>query len=289
MPEFLIHSFVHALKDSAVGIPVLFLAYLFMEMLERSRKLNEDMLHAYSKKAGPAIGGVLGVVPQCGISGAAASLFSTGSITVGTMLAVFFATSDEMLPIMLSTMSGENAITPRAILGIVTAKAALGIVLGYLVDAFAGKLFGHKDIHSFCEREHCECEEEEGSVFHSALVHTLKIAMMLVVVNFLMTLLMELGGEDWLKASMLSVPVVSELILAVLGLIPNCVVSVVITEAYLSGIIGIGGLFAGLLSNAGIGLLVLFRSNSNMKENISIVLLSCVLSAIAGVAIGLVF
>ena len=289
MPEFLIHSFVHALKDSALGIPVLFLAYIFMEMLERSRKFNEDMLHSYSKKAGPAIGGLLGAVPQCGISGAAASLFSTGSITVGTMLAVFFATSDEMLPIMLTSMRGENSIVPAQIIAIVAAKAALGIVLGYLVDAFASKLFGHKDIHSFCEREHCECEDEEGSVLHSALVHTLKIALMLVAVNFLLTLAMELGGEEWLEASMLSVPVVSEIILAVLGLIPNCAVSVVITEAYLSGIISIGGLFSGLLSNAGIGMLVLFRTNSNMKENITIVSIACVLSALAGVIIGFIF
>jgi len=289
MPEYLVHSFIHALKDSALGLPVLFIAYLFMEMLERSRRLNEDMLHAYSKKAGPAVGGLLGVVPQCGISGAAASLFSTGSITVGTMLAVFFATSDEMLPIMLSSMSGENSISPGHILGIVAAKAALGIMLGYTVDAFAGRLFAHKDIHSFCEREHCECEDEEGGVFHSALVHTLKIGLMLLAVNFLLTLLMELGGEDWLKGSMLSVPVVSELVLAIVGLIPNCAVSVVITEAYLAGIIGIGGLFAGLLSNAGIGLLVLFRTNSNMRENITIVVISCILSAIAGIVIGLIF
>ena len=289
MPEFLVHSIIHALKDSAMSIPVLFLAYLFMEILERSRRLNEDMLHAYSKKAGPAIGGLLGAVPQCGISGAAASLFSTGSITVGTMLAVFFATSDEMLPIMLSSMSGANSIAPQKILGIVASKAAIGIVLGYIVDAFASKLFGHKDIHSFCEREHCECEDEEGSVWHSAIVHTVKIALMLVVVNFALTLVMELGGEEWLKASIISVPVVSELILAVVGLIPNCAVSVVITEAYLSGIVGLGGLFAGLLSNSGIGLLVLFRSNANMKENVTIVAIACVLSAIVGIVIGLIF
>ena len=289
MPEFLVHSIIHALKDSAMGIPVLFLAYLFMEILERSRRLNEDMLHAYSQKAGPAVGGLLGVVPQCGISGAAASLFSTGSITVGTMLAVFFATSDEMLPIMLSSMSGANSISAGQIVGILVGKAGLGIVLGYIVDAFASRLFGHKDIHSFCEREHCECEDEEGSVWHSAFVHTIKIAIMLVAVNFLLTLVMELGGEEWLKASIISVPVVSEIILAIVGLIPNCAVSVVITEAYLSGIVGLGGLFAGLLSNAGIGLLVLFRSNANMKENVTIVALSCILSAISGILIGLVF
>lgn len=289
MPEFLIHSLIHAIKDTALSIPVLFVAYLLMEMLERSRRLNEDMLHSYSKKAGPAIGGLLGVVPQCGISGAAASLFSTGSITAGTMLAVFFATSDEMLPIMLSSMSGANSIALSQIAGILAAKAGIGIMLGYIVDAFAGKLFGRKDIHSFCEREHCECEDEEGSIWHSALVHTVKIALMLFVVNFVLTLFMELGGEDWLKASIISMPVVSELILAVVGLIPNCAVSVIITEAYLSGIVGLGGLFAGLLSNAGIGLVVLFRSNSNMKENITIVAIACVLSAIAGIVIGLIF
>ena len=286
MPEFIIHSFVHGLEEGAMSIPVLFLAYLF---LERSRKLNEDVLHSYSEKAGPAIGGLLGVVPQCGISGAAASLFSTGSITVGTMLAVFFATSDEMLPIMLSSMRGENSISPAQIMGIVAAKAVLGIVLGYLVDAFASKLFGHKDIHSFCEREHCECEDEEGSVWFAAFKHTVKIFILLVAVNFLLHMLMELGGEEWLKASMLSVPVLSELLLAIIGLIPNCVVSIVITEAYLSGIIGLGGLFAGLLSNAGIGLLVLFRSNANMKENLTVVGICCVLSAVAGILIGLVF
>ena len=289
MPEFIIHSFIHGLEEGAMSIPVLFLAYLFMEILERSRKLNEDVLHSYSKKAGPAIGGLLGVVPQCGISGAAASLFSTGSITVGTMLAVFFATSDEMLPVMLSSMRGENSISPAHILGIVAAKAALGILLGYIVDAFASKLFGHKDIHSFCEREHCECEDEEGSVWFAAFKHTIKIFALLVAVNFVLHIVMELGGEDWLKASMLSVPVLSELLLAVLGLIPNCVVSIVITEAYLSGIIGLGGLFAGLLSNAGIGLLVLFRSNANMKENLTVVALCCTLSAIAGVVIGFIF
>lgn len=289
MPEFLTHSIIHALKDGAMSIPILFLAYLFMEILERSRRLDESVLKAYSKKAGPAIGGVLGAVPQCGISGAAASLFSTGSVTVGTMLAVFFATSDEMLPIMLSSMSSDKGISPAEIFGIVAAKAAIGIVLGYLVDAFAGRYFGNKDIHSFCEREHCECEDEEGSVWVSAIRHTVKIFILLVLVNFALHIVFELGGEDWLKASMLSVPVVGEIILAIVGLIPNCVVSVVITEAYLSGIIGLGGLFAGLLSNAGIGLLVLFRSNANLKENISVVLISCTLSAIVGILIGLIF
>lgn len=279
-----------ALKDGALSIPILFLAYLLMELLERSRRLDESILHAYSRKAGPAIGGLLGVIPQCGISGAAATLFSTGTITVGTMLAVFFATSDEMLPIMLSAMTDENGIAASSILKIVAGKAALGIALGYLVDAVAGRFFRReKDIHSFCEREHCECGEEEGSALHAALMHTLKIALLLIAVNFVLNLLLELAGAERLSATLFARPVVGELLLALLGLIPNCSVSVIITQTYLNGIIGLGGLFAGLLSNAGIGLLVLFRSNADLRENLRIVAVLFGLSALSGIVIGLLF
>ena len=288
--ELILDSLLDALKDGALSIPILFLAYLLMELLERSRKLDESVLHAYSRKAGPAIGGVLGAIPQCGISGAAATLFSTGTITAGTMLAVFFATSDEMLPVMLSSMADENGIAPGAILRIVAAKAALGIALGYLVDLIGRRLFRRgKDIHSFCEREHCECDEEEGSALHAAMIHTLKIAAMLIAVNFALNLILELVGAERLSATLFSRPVVGELLLALLGLIPNCSVSVIITQAYLSGIIRLGGLFAGLLANAGIGMLVLFRSNRDMRENFTVVGISYVLSAVSGIVIGLLF
>ena len=274
-----------ALKDGALSIPVLFVAYLLMELLERSKRLDENILHAYSRKAGPAVGGLLGVVPQCGISGAAATLFSTGSITVGTMLAVFFDTSDEMLPVMLSS---AGQIGMGRILRIATAKAGLGIVLGYLVDFLAKGLFTRKDIHSFCEREHCECEEEEGSALHSALVHTAKIAGMLIAVTFVLNLLLASIEPDRLRGTVLAQPVVGAILLALLGLIPNCSVSVILTEAYISGIIGVGGLFAGLLSNAGIGMLVLFRTNRSMRENLTVVAISYVLSALSGIVIGLI-
>ena len=290
MAELFVDCALDALKDGALSIPILFLAYLLMELLERSRRLDESILHAYSRKAGPAIGGLLGVIPQCGISGAAATLFSTGTITVGTMLAVFFATSDEMLPIMLSAMTDENGIAASSILKIVAGKAALGIALGYLVDAVAGRFFRReKDIHSFCEREHCECGEEEGSALHAALMHTLKIALLLIAVNFVLNLLLELAGAERLSATLFARPVVGELLLALLGLIPNCSVSVIITQTYLNGIIGLGGLFAGLLSNAGIGLLVLFRSNADLRENLRIVAVLFGLSALSGIVIGLLF
>ena len=289
MPDMIIDCILDALKDGALSIPILFVAYFFMELLERSSKLDESVLRGYSRKAGPAVGGLLGAIPQCGISGAAATLFSTGAITVGTMLAVFFATSDEMLPVMLSSMTDENGIGPGQILGIVAAKAALGIVLGYIVDAIGSRFFSReKDIHSFCEREHCDCDEE-GSPWMSALVHTVKIAGMLIAVNFALNLVLELVGAERISSTLLSRPVAGELLLALLGLIPNCSASVIITEAYLAGIVGLGGLFAGLLSNAGIGLLVLFRTNTDMRENFAIVGILYAISAVVGSVIGFLF
>ena len=274
------------LTDGLWSIPILFIAYLLMELLERSRRFNEGILHGYSRKAGPALGGILGIVPQCGISGAAATLFSTGSITVGTMLAVFFATSDEMLPIMLSHLSDVGL---SRLLLIVLSKAAMGIVLGYLADLILHRFVrSQKDIHSFCAREHCACDDEEGNVFVSALKHTLKIAVMLVVVNFALNLLFTFIGVERLSGTILSKPVLGELIVGLFGLIPNCSVSVVITESYLSGVLGPGCLFAGLLSNAGIGLLVLLRTNKNQKENIAVIGVLYGLSVLTGLAVHLV-
>ena len=274
------------LKDGLWSLPILFVAYLLMELLERSKRFNEGILHGYSRKAGPFLGGLLGVVPQCGISGAAATLFSTGSITVGTMLAVFFATSDEMLPVMLSSLTDGSSVKAVHIVYILLAKAGFGIVLGYLADLLLlRRLRSKKDIHSFCEREHCSCDEEEGSVFVSALKHTLKIAIMLIAVNFALNLLFSFIGVERLSGSILSKPVVGPLLVGLFGLIPNCSVSVVITQSYLSGVFGIGCLFAGLLANAGIGLLVLLRSNKNHKENAIIIATLYGLSVLAGILI----
>ena len=288
MFDLFLDSLLDGLKDGAWSLPVLFVAYLLMELLERSQKLNEEILHGYSHKAGPLLGGLLGVVPQCGISGAAATLFSTGSVTVGTMLAVFFATSDEMLPIMLSSVA-DGDIRLSSILLIVLGKAALGVALGYLADLLLTKYIrSQKNIHGFCEREHCACDEEEGSVFVSALKHTLKIAVMLIAVNVVLNFVLGMIGVERLSGSVLNRPFIGEILLALVGLIPNCSVSVVITESYLSGLIGLGGLFAGLLSNAGIGLLVLFRTNKNLKENLVITSTLYGMSAAAGIVITLV-
>lgn len=290
MFDLFLDSLLDGLKDGAWSLPVLFVAYLLMELLERSQKLNEEILHGYSHRAGPLLGGLLGVAPQCGISGAAATLFSTGSVTVGTMLAVFFATSDEMLPIMLSSVADGDIRLSSILLIVPWARRAAGRGAGLSgQDLLLTKYIrSQKNIHGFCEREHCACDEEEGSVFVSALKHTLKIAVMLIAVNVVLNFVLGMIGVERLSGSVLNRPFIGEILLALVGLIPNCSVSVVITESYLSGLIGLGGLFAGLLCNAGIGLLVLFRTNKNLKENLVITSTLYGLSAAAGIVITLV-
>ncbi len=287
MSDVLINAITESLKDTAVCIPILYVTYLFMEILEGSSRFDEETLCRYSRKVGPVIGGVFGVIPQCGLAGSAAALYSTGTITLGTMLAVFFATSDEMLPVMLASLSGKFAIGIGTIAAILAAKAVLGIALGYIAD-IAVKAGKGKNIHSLCERDHCECDGEEGSVYRSALIHTAKITLMLLVVNVVLSVVIGCVGIESLSGTIINQPVIGELIVGLFGLIPNCAISIIITESYLSGVLGLGGLFAGLLANAGIGLIVLFRTNARLRENLMIVLIMYVLSAAAGIIIHLV-
>lgn len=285
--EVLFDALLDALKDGLLSIPVLFLAYILMELLERSERLNEETILNRSRKTGPILGAILGIIPQCGISGAAASAFATGSITAGTMLAVFFACSDEMLPILLTALpDAGSTVTAGKIALIVLSKAAIAIALGYLADLLLRRVTAaSRDIHSFCEREHCACEDEEGNVFLSALKHTLRIAVMLIAVGFVLNLLLSALGPERVSRLFVRLPVIGELLIGLFGLIPNCSVSVILTQMYLQGILPIGCLFAGLLSNAGIGLLVLLRNNKKPKENGTIIAVLYGLSVLTGAAI----
>lgn len=259
-----------AIKDTLVATPILFLAYFAMEKLERSETLNEEILKKKSKKLGPLLGGLIGIIPQCGIAGAAATMFATGSITVGTMIAVFFATSDEMLPIMLSSKS----IGISNIVNIVIVKALIGIIIGYMVDLTLGKFFSKKNISDFCNDENCSCDEE-GTVLHSAINHTLKIVVLLFFVNLGLSLLLENIDTSGIFLD-------NPFLISIFGLIPNCSVSVIITEGYLSNLLSLRCLFSGLLANSGIGILVLFRTNKNIKENLLILAFLYVLSSVIG-------
>ena len=266
MIHILEHTLSHTIEDSVKLLPFLFLTYLFMELFEHTTggKVQNKIKNA--GKVGPLWGGLLGIMPQCGFSAAASSLYAGRVITVGTLLAVFLSTSDEMLPIFIS-----EAVAPATIFKILGAKVCIAIISGFLAEMVYVNVFKKKekdmDIHVVCEEEHCSCED---GVLKSALKHTLKIFVYILLITFILTLVIEMIGEDHLAVVFQNIPVVGEMIAALVGLIPNCASSVVITELYLSGIIGAGAMMSGLLVNAGVGLLVLFRLNRNWKQNAGI-------------------
>ncbi len=257
-----------AVIDTVKLIPFLFLTYLLMEWLEEKTGEKAVSIIRRNGRWGPVIGAVLGVVPQCGFSAAAASLYSGGLITVGTLLAIFLSTSDEMLPIMIS-----EAVSPLIIGKILLTKIVLGLLFGIGIDTL--NKFRHrwkkdkeKHIHDLCEQDHCHCEE--GNVFLSALRHTIQIVIFILIFTFVIGLLIELVGEDAIGTFLTSRPVTGVLLSALIGLIPNCGASVTITELYLRGILSPGQMTAGLLVGAGVGLMVLFRTNRRLVENLKI-------------------
>jgi len=265
--DLLMDIIFDAALDTAKLIPFLFLTYLAMEYLENKagEKTVEVLLGAGKK--GPVIGGILGAVPQCGFSAAAANLYSGGVITVGTMLAVFLSTSDEMLPILVSERTKISTI-----LLILAGKIITGVIAGILVDIAVrirhkGKQRG-LCIHEICERDHCHCEE--GSILKSALTHSLQIVIFIFLITLMINAAVEWIGMERIVRTISNYPVVSIFLTALVGLIPNCAASVTITTFYLEGILSAGSMFAGLLSCAGIGLLVLFRTHRNWKVNLRI-------------------
>lgn len=276
------------LKDTAEILPVLFLAYLLMEFLERHMSERTTELVRQSGRFGPVVGSLLGAFPQCGFSAAASSLYAGRVITVGTLLAVYLSTSDEMLPILLS-----EQVAAGTILKILGLKVLIGLVGGLLVDFGARgtrkrrnqKLTDDMDIHHFCEHEHAH--EEEDGVLLSALKHSLVILFWIFGVSLALNAVLALVGEDALAGLFVNWPVVGELIAGLVGLIPNCAASVVITQLYLEGVIGVGPMMSGLLVGAGIGLVVLFKSNEGVKRNVSIVGILYVLGVAAGILLDL--
>ncbi len=270
------------LLDTAKLLPFLFLAYLLMEFLEHRAGGKTERLLTRSGKVGPLLGGLFGVVPQCGFSAAASELYASRLITAGALLAVYLSTSDEMLPIMIS-----HGIFPYKLL---LAKLAVGVLAGFAVDLIA-KLFSKKrpaaetaNVGDICEREHCQCGDH---IALSALKHTLRIAFFLLLITFLLNTGIYLLGEDRLAAAVGDRPVLANLLAAVVGLIPNCASSVVLTELYLSGIVSVGALLSGLLVNAGVGLLVLFRNNRPVRDSFRVLAILFAVGFLAGLLIDL--
>lgn len=337
--EILPHAFEHAFIDTLKLVPFLFVTYLAMEALEHYASSKSIAAVRRAGTAGPVIGALLGVVPQCGFSAAAATLYSARVITLGTLFAVFLSTSDEMLPIMIAAQAPAGFIAE-----VLAIKALCGLIAGFAIDVVL-RLRHHAAeamrIHDLCERDHCGCDDEDdvpsalfdacqkheesaanriddwgaeysneeergaelacasderherdhvhgydrghdhsrdhvhahsfGAIAKSSLVHTLQVTLFIFLVSLALEIVIDGVGEDALASFISANSNLSVVVSAIVGLIPNCAASVVLTELYLEGALSTGAMLAGLLVSAGVGLLVLFRANRPMRENFLIV------------------
>ncbi|MDD4377017.1 MAG: arsenic efflux protein [Eubacteriales bacterium] len=276
---------IDALLDAGIDgirlIPFLFLTYLAMGVLEKAAGSKAQEAIRDAGKVGPLWGGILGAFPQCGFSAAASNFYVGRMITLGTLISIYLSTSDEMLPIFIS-----EHVAISTIVKILGAKVLIGMVTGFAVELFFGWLSrkNKKPVDFNLEAHFCGCSCGSG-VFVSAVIHTLKVFVFIFIVSFAINYIIGIIGEEALYLLFSDVPVLGELIASLVGLIPNCAASVVVTQLYLDGIIGSGPMMSGLLASAGIGLLVLFKENHNFKENISIVAILYTVSVIWGVII----
>lgn len=342
--EMILDALLDAILDTAKLIPFLFITYMGMEYLEHKAEKHTTGMLEKAGHFGPLIGAAVGILPQCGFSAAASSLFAGGVISVGTLIAVFLSTSDEMLPIFIS-----EGVHPATMLRILATKAILGLISGFLLDVFMrhGRhtKAPEKHIHDLCVHEHCDCdEEEEAEELHTeaahtheanaddhthrhvaeehhshehaaahahaghhhhhhhqkgfmgiampALHHTIQITGFIFFITLIITLLVEGIGAEALGHFLSGKPIVGVFLAGVVGLIPNCAASVSITQLYLMGILNAGQMMAGLLVGAGVGLLVLFRTNDHPNENLRITIMLYGLGVFWGLVIeylGIVF
>ena len=276
---FLDEVMLHGLLDTLKLIPFLFLTYLLMEFIEHKASSRTTGFIKKAGTLGPLPGALVGAIPQCGFSAAAANLYTGRVITLGTLVAVFLSTSDEMLPILIS-----GGFPATDILTILAYKVAVAIAVGFAVDGVL-RLLGRDreeiNIDELCDADDCHCER---GILHSAIHHTLTTGLFLLAVTMLINAAVFFIGEEALSSIMYDRPVLSHAIAAIFGLIPNCAASVTLATLASEGIIASGTMMAGLFSGSGVGILVLYRVNKNLKQNIAVT----ALLVLTGFAFGLV-
>ncbi|MDO4943568.1 MAG: putative manganese transporter [Ruminococcus sp.] len=264
MLDTLLDVVVDALIDSAKVLPFLFGVYLLIEYIEHR---SADKLGKALQKMGPfgAVGGgILGAVPQCGFSVVASNLYTGRLISMGTLVAVYLSTSDEAVPMMISNPEFASELWKLILI-----KAAVGIIAGIIVDLCLRAMGRHQHDEPFVDLcEDCDCEHH--GIVHSALHHTIHIIIFILAVNLILGCVMEFAGVDAVKKIMMTDSVFQPFIAGIVGFIPNCAASVVLTQLYIEGVVSFGALISGLCTGAGVGLLVLFKTNKHVKENLSI-------------------
>lgn len=276
----IIHSLLHSIEHTLPIVPFLYLTYLLMELLERRAGGRMEKIISNSGKFGPLLGALLGVVPQCSFSAVGAGLYAGRVIGTGTLIAIFLSTSDEMLPLLISSGAPVGLI-----LKILASKVVIAAIAGFAVDGITriitkGRQEEQK-IADICSAGHCHCDSQ--SLWLASLIHTLKITASVFAVSFALEIALELLGEDFLAGILTGTPVVGCLFSAVVGLLPNCASSVAITQLYLEGVISAGAMLSGLLVGAGIGILVLLRANRPLKDTLRVIAILFGIGLAAGV------
>lgn len=345
--DLFIHILEHALEDTVALVPFLFVTYLVLETLEHAAADRAGALVRRAGAAGPIAGALLGVVPQCGFSAMGATFYAGRVVTLGTLVAVFLSTSDEMLPLLVAEKADAGFL-----IQVLAVKALIAAVAGVLVDALLRTLkhnarahawvrgvargrkgapdgagpdlldnladsgTGTAHIHELCEHDHCGCDDDHegaadglqggrchghgaeaagrrglgGGLWHivrSALSHTLQVTLFIYVVTVVLVAVLETGGESALAAALGGNEFLAVLLAGLVGLIPNCAASVVVTQLYLEGVLSLGAMLAGTLAGAGAGYLVLFRTNHSARENVIILALIWLISVVGGGIIAL--
>ena len=280
----MIDILLDAIIDTAKILPFLFITYLIMEYIEHKMSEKSKTTIKKAGKWGPLLGSAVGIIPQCGFSASATNLFSARVISIGTLIAVYLSTSDEMIPIFIS-----EKVPVLTLIKILAIKFIIGIIFGFIIDLISRRQNKEKQeekIQEICEHEHCHCEK--NGILKSAIKHTISILIYIFVITFIINCIVEWVGEDNIARFVGNHTILGPVISSLIGLIPNCAASVIITDLYIKNIISGASLIAGLLTGAGVGLIILFRTNKNIKENITIVGLLYAIGVFSGIILQLI-
>lgn len=269
-----------AAMDSVRMLPFLFAAFCLLEAMEKHAGNFSQRVLTGIRGAGPLLGAMLGCVPQCGFSVLAANLFSGGMISAGTLLAVFLSTSDEAI-LMIMGQPKSAGVVGKLLL----TKVLIAVVAGYLVDLCFPKLFaGKKEIHDLCKKDSCGCEHSHG-VLLPAWNHTIRLFVYILIFSACLNLILEVAGLGKVESLFWSGSMLQPILTALIGFIPNCAASVLLTELYLQGVISFAAAVAGLCTSAGVGLVVLWRVNQDKKENLKLMGVLYAVAVVSGIVL----
>ena len=273
---------IDTLLDTLKLLPFLLFAFILIELIEHKLTNKNKKIITKNQKYGPIIGALLGVIPQCGFSVMATNLYITKIIPLGTLISIYLSTSDEMLPILISEKTDI-----KIILKILITKVIFGIIYGIIINLILNKKDKNKikEDYQICEEQHCNCKK---SILSSSIKHTLSTIIYILIITFILNTIFHYIGNSILTNFFIKVKFLSPFITSLIGLIPNCAASVIITELYIKKTINFAALIAGLLSNSGTSLLILLKSNKSLKDNIKIILLLYTLGVISGTIINII-